>query len=135
MSETRTKGEIGRIGERLAARYLRRHGYRILARNLHFGRNELDLIARNRRYLAFVEVKTRSFASPEEALDRRPGAAVDPEKRRRTIQAARAYLRSHNGKQCPRFDVIEVYLSRDKRPKAFRIHHIEGAFDAKGNVR
>ena len=134
MSEMRTKGEIGRIGERLAARYLRRHGYRILARNLHCGRNELDLVARNRSFLLFVEVKTRSFETAQAAEEHRPSLAVDPAKRQRTLQAARAYLHEHPDKRCPRMDVIEVYLDRSRRPRLLRLHHIEGAFDAHGKT-
>ena len=80
-----SKKEIGMIGERLAARYLRRNGYRILSRNLHIGRNELDLVAKNKHHLAFVEVKTRSFASLSEAEQHRPALAVDREKRHPSI--------------------------------------------------
>jgi putative endonuclease len=135
MNLPHTAQEIGRLGERIAARYLKRHGYRIVKRNLHYGKNELDLIAKNKQFLLFVEVKARSYASTEEAALDRPSAAVDADKRRRTLQAAREHLRARPTKLCPRFDVIEVYLSREKRPKAFKINHIEAAFDAKGRVR
>jgi putative endonuclease len=128
------KGEVGRLGEKYAARYLRRHGFRILARNVHCGKYELDLIAQNRKTLLFVEVKTRSFSSPNEALLHRPSEAVDAAKRERTLLAARAYLREHHSKRCPRIDVIEVYLDREKRLKPFRIHHIEDAISSKGDA-
>lgn len=128
------KKDIGNIGERAAARYLRREGYRILARNCHCGKNELDIVARNRTYIAFVEVKTLTFDSPE-TVDRRPSLAVDMAKRRRTVEAARAYLHAHPTKLCPRLDVIEVYLNRAKRMKPFKIHHIQDAFSANGSVR
>ena len=127
--------DVGRLGERLAAKYLKKQGYRIVARNLHLGRNELDLIVKNKEYIAFVEVKTRSFYSMQQALEHRPSAAVNAGKRARTVQAAREYLKKHKTGLCPRLDVVEVYLSRADRMKPFKIHHIEGAFDAAGRVR
>ncbi len=126
---------VGEIGERLAARYLRRHGYRILSRNVRCGHLELDIIAKNKKNIVFAEVKARSFSSPEEAMQMRPSEAVDGGKRRRTLQAAYAYLGEHPSPLCPRIDVIEVYLSRDPRPRVYKINHIEGAVDAKGNAR
>ncbi len=126
--------EVGALGEKLAARYLRRHKCRILGRNLHFGRNELDLVIRDGDHIAFVEVKTLCFDSPAEA-DRRPADAVSLAKRKRTVAAAYDYLKAHPTKLCPRMDVVEVYLDRSaKRPKAFKILHIPAAFDARGAV-
>ena len=126
--------KIGKKGERAAVRYLRRHGYRILSRNCHQGRNELDVVARNGSYIAFVEVKTRAFDSPEEA-NVRPSQAVNYTKRLRTRDAAYAYLREHPTALCPRLDVIEVYLDRSRRLKPFKILHIPAAFDPHGGVR
>lgn len=126
--------DIGNIGERAAARYLRKNGYRILARNHYCGKNELDIVARNGTYIAFIEVKTLTFDSPEDA-HRRPSVAVDMAKRRRTAEAAKAYLHEHPTKLCPRLDVIEVYLDRSKRMKPFKINHIPDAFSANGSVR
>ena len=134
MSTPITVTEIGKRGEAIAARYLRRHGYRILGRNLYFGKNELDLGAQNKEYIIFVEVKTRSFLTREEAADNPPALAVNAGKRRRTIDAAKQYLHEHPTKRIPRLDVIEVYLDRTKRQKPFDIHHIEGAFDAHGRI-
>lgn len=135
MRTENSKAEVGRIGEKLAARYLRRHRYRILARNVHCGKNELDLIVQNRKYIVFVEVKARSFLSMEDAEAYRPGDAVDAAKRERTLAAVRAYLREHPSKRCPRIDVIEVYLDRTRRLRPFKIHHIEAAVTALGGVR
>lgn len=133
MTKNHTTKQIGTRGERLAARYLRRHGFRIVARNLHCGHNELDLIAKNKEFILFVEVKARSFDSESDALSHPPFLAVDAEKRRRTLEAARTYLREHPDRRCPRMDVIEVCLDRVTL-KPFRIHHIEGAFDARGRT-
>ena len=135
MSLLHSTRDIGRIGERAAARYLRRKGFRILFKNLHCGKNELDIIAANKELILFVEVKARSFSSVEEAELHRPAQAVDAAKRERTLQATREYLRAHPDKRCPRLDVIEVYLNREKRPKPFKINHIEAAFSANGRVR
>ena len=129
-----SKQDIGKYGEKLAARYLKKKGYRVVGKNLHFGKNELDLIVKNKQFLAFVEVKTRSYENVEEAEQSRPALAVDQEKRLRTVQAAKAYLRAHPTRLCPRLDVVEVYLDRQKRLKPFKIHHIEAAFAANGKI-
>lgn len=126
--------KVGKKGERIAARYLRRHGCRILARNRHEGRNELDLVVRDGRFIAFVEVKTRAFDSPKEA-DVRPSQAVDLQKRLRTRDAALSYLRKHPTSLCPRLDVVEVYLDRSHRYKPFKILHIPAAFSPDGKTR
>ena len=126
--------KVGKKGERAAARYLRRHGCRILSRNSHQGKNELDLVVKDGNYIAFVEVKTRAFDSPD-AETVRPSQAVDLAKRRRTRDAALAYLRQHPTSLCPRLDVIEVYLDRSRRLKPFKILHIPAAFDPHGGVR
>ena len=126
--------KIGKKGERAAARYLRRHGCRILARNCHQGKNELDLVVKDGAYIAFVEVKTRTFDSPED-ITVRPSQAVNYAKRRRTRDAAYAYLREHPTTLCPRLDVVEVYLDRSRRLKPFKILHIPAAFDSRGGIR
>lgn len=126
------KKDIGNLGEKLAAKYLRKNGYKIVAKNVQCGKNELDLVVKNKECIAFVEVKTLTFEHPDEA-DRRPARAVDMGKRRRTVEAARFYLREHPTSLCPRLDVVEVYLDRAKHPKPFKIQHIPAAFDAKGH--
>ena len=131
---TKTTKEIGKKGERIAARFLRRAGYRIIAKNRHFGKNELDLIAKNKQYIVFVEVKTRTANSLEEFFSR-PSDAVDREKRQRTVRASIAYLKENYTKLCPRFDVVEVYLDRSRRNRTLKINHIIDAFSATGAIR
>ena len=126
------KKDVGDRGERIAARYLKRNGYRILARNCFLGKNELDIVAKNKECIAFVEVKTLTFESVLEA-DRRPARAVDVAKRRRTAAAAVDYLKANPTRLCPRLDVIEVYLDR-KTMKPFKINHIPAAFSANGSI-
>ena len=128
-----SKKDIGAHGEALAAKFLRRNGYRIIGRNVRCGHKELDLIAQDRTYILFVEVKTLTFDDPAE-IERRPSGAVDREKRKNTAEAARSYLRAHPNKRCPRLDVIEVYLDRAKPKKPLKLHHIPAAFDARGNI-
>ena len=129
-----SRQNIGKYGEKLAARYLKKNGYRIVGKNLHFGKNELDLIAKNKDFLAFVEVKTRSYDGTQDVEANRPALAVDMDKRLRTVQAAKAYLRAHPTHLCPRLVVVEVYLDRQNRLKPFKIHHIEAAFAANGKI-
>ncbi len=127
--------QIGYYGEKQALRYLKRQGYRRVARNVHCGRKEIDLIVKNKQYIAFVEIKTRSFDTQSEAMTQRPSLAVDAAKRERTVLAAKEYLHTHPTRLCPRLDVVEVYLDRTQGHKVFKIHHIEGAFDKAGHIR
>ena len=129
-----SKKDIGAYGEKLAARYLKKKGYRLVGKNLHFGKNELDLVVKNKEFIAFVEVKTRSYERVEDAEQYRPALAVDQKKRLRTAEAAKAYLRAHRVPLCPRLDVVEVCLDRNHRNKPFKIHHIEAAFTASGKI-
>ena len=129
-----SESQVGGRGEAHAARYLKKQHYRILERNYRAGRNELDLIASDGSFIAFVEVKTRAYDSIEQAELHRPSLAVNTHKRLRTVEAARAYLREHPTHLCPRLDVIEVWVDRTHRLKPFRLHHIKGAFSPNGKA-
>ncbi len=120
------KRRIGNVGEAAAAKYLRRHGYRILRRNYEALDGEIDIIARNREYYVFVEVKTRTVGhmSPKES---RPAAAVTPEKQRKIISVAKWFLGSVPKNRRLRFDIIEVYLNEEK--EVLNIKHLENAFN------
>lgn len=111
---------LGRLGEDLAARYLERRGYTILARNVRTPVGELDIVARDRGHLLFIEVKTRrshAYGVPAEAVGAR--------KQRQIVRAAQWYLVSarHPGLQ-PRFDVIAVTAG----PGEPVLSHIPNAF-------
>lgn len=127
-----TTTEIGRRGEQIAEKYLKQCGYKILERNKHESHNEIDLIAINKEYILFVEVKTRSASLANDLYlpYGTPAAAVDRKKQLRTVRAAQAYLLSNGskGKQ-PRMDVIEVYLDK-YTGKTLKINHIPDAFGA-----
>jgi len=123
-----TTRQIGDLGEQMAADYLTRQGYTIIARNYYAAHNEIDIIARYEAYICFVEVKTRRTS--EAAKYGRPAAAVSYTKQKRLIAAAEKYLRQNPGCGQPRLDVIEVYLP-DGIPepeRAERIVHMPGAF-------
>ncbi len=66
--------ETGKEGEEIAARFLKSKGYRILERNYRTRFGEIDIIARKKKNIVFVEVKTRTsdeFGSPSEAVNRK----------------------------------------------------------------
>lgn len=120
----------GDYGESAAARFLRKNGYRIVERNFSALGCEIDLIVKNREYLAFVEVKTRRLDPDAETTLTKPASAVDREKQRHIVRAAKCYLAQSapSGKKC-RFDIVEVYLDpKLEQDKVTRIHHIRGAF-------
>ncbi len=113
---------IGRWGEEQAALYLRKQGYRILAQGYHCRWGEIDLIAADKHFLAFVEVKTRKSAAFAAAME-----AVDRHKRQRIIATASFWLSQNKTELQPRFDVIEVYYG-DGMEKEPKIRHIPNAF-------
>ena len=117
--------DIGRIGEKASAKFLRKSRYRILNKNLHISHNEIDIIAENKEYIVFVEVKTRSINN--DFTNFVPSQAVTKEKQRRIISAARAFLSGYKKSRQPRFDVIEVYLSKENQ-KVIKINYIINAF-------
>jgi putative endonuclease len=115
---------IGAQGEEIAARYLLGKKYEILQRNFRSRHGEIDIIARRKNVLIFVEVKTRrssAFGSPLEA--------VSLKKQRSIGSVAQAYLQHNrlNG-SAARFDVIAVLLGSG----APEIEHIENAFELPG---
>ncbi|MBR7116242.1 MAG: YraN family protein [Clostridia bacterium] len=123
------KRRLGNFGEREAEKHLKKKGYRILGRNFDDGEHEIDIIAKNRDTLAFVEVKTRSEAA-KDPREPRPASAVTPEKQRGLISAARAYLSLHPSDLRLRFDIIEVTVSGEAdKWKLDKLCHIEGAFN------
>lgn len=115
----------GAAGELFAARYLRGHGYQIVAANFRCRLGEVDMIAQDGAYIAFVEVKTRR----EDALYA-PRAAVTAAKRRRLVATSALYLSQHPSPLQPRFDVIEVVTDPSDPLRVVRIEHIPGAYEA-----
>ena len=117
------RGTRGAWGEDYAAAYLRRHGYRILARNYSCRFGEIDLIAWDKSVLCFVEVKTRT--NTQMGL---PREYVTAGKQARIRKTALFYL-CDNGLDCPaRFDVAEVYAAAPGDEKSVRIVYLKDAF-------
>ena len=107
-----TAREIGAYGERIAAAFLRRNGYKILARNYRTTRGEIDLICRCREVLVFVEVRTR--ASEDFG---RPAETIDAAKQEALRHAARRYLELLDRDDLYyRFDAVEVILKTGANP-------------------
>ncbi len=120
---------FGTRSERAAARFLRRLGFRILARNYVCPHGELDLIALDGRCIVFVEV--RSTGSDD--LNR-PAASVDDAKQRRLTRLAVCYLQEHHLLECAaRFDVLALSWPEDRSEP--RIVHFRHAFDAVGRFQ
>lgn len=119
---------LGDFGETAAYRYLRKQHYRILARNFVCGRQEVDIIAENREFLVFVEVKTRTYDERSIARFGGASAAVDHRKQANLVLAARNYLSNYKKQRRVRFDVIEVYVAKDDPASVLEIHHMPDAF-------
>ncbi len=118
---TQDRLSLGKMGEELAVTQLRTMKYQILERNYRCPLGEMDIIAREKGSLVFVEVKTRAtkdFGGP--------AAAVHERKQRQLSRIALLYLNQKKIRDVPaRFDVVAVDLSG---PKA-RIEVIQNAFD------
>lgn len=109
------KRKLGASGERKACRYLKRKGYKIIARNFRNPFGEIDIIASKDDITAFIEVKTRltdSYGTPSQA--------VDEARKRRYISGAKYFFAGKQIDRTVRFDIIEVYQGE--------INHIENAF-------
>ena len=114
----------GAWGETVAAEYLRKKRYKLLAAGYRCRFGEIDLIACDRKYLIFVEVKTRKdgdFALAREFVDAR--------KQARLRSTAEMYLSQNPTVLQPRFDVIEIYAPQGIQTKDPQINHLEGAFE------
>ena len=125
-----TTKEIGDVGENAAVRFLKKEKYKISARNKHLSHNEIDIVAENKEYIVFVEVKTRTINADGELPYGVPSSSVTYKKKTHLLDAARVYLRESPTNKQPRMDVIEVWLDDSK--KVVKINHIRNAYGAKG---
>jgi len=114
---------LGEWGEKIAGEYLLGHGYHIVETNYRCREGEIDIVALDKDYLVFVEVRTRSgcgFGSPEES--------VTVVKQKKLISVAFAYLQNH--KNLPslwRFDVVAI--ESDGKGKVIRLELIQNAIN------
>ena len=115
--------QVGKWGERVAASYLEKRGYQVLAHNVRTAYGEIDLIARPETGgLVFVEVKTRTsgrFGYPEEAVDAR--------KLGHLVSSAQAYMdeRPQEADQGWRIDVIAIQGRHGENIEEVSIVHFE----------
>ena len=111
--------DFGKLGEELAVNYLIGKGYEILERNWHSIHKEVDIIAKEGKFLVVVEVKTRQtdeYGNPDIAVNRN--------KQRHLISAANAYIFQNKLDIETRFDIISI-IFKDGEPVS---EHIEDAF-------
>lgn len=114
---------VGTWGETLAADFLQKKHYKLVAMNYRCRFGEIDLIVSNRKYLVFVEVKLRKsdkFAAAREFVDFR--------KQERLRSTAELYLSQNPTRLQPRFDVIEIYAPDGIDTNRPVINHLEDAF-------
>ncbi|MBQ6569874.1 MAG: YraN family protein [Clostridia bacterium] len=114
---------LGAWGEVNAAKFLRDKGYDIVLSNYHSRFGEIDIVAADKRYIVFVEVKTRAEGSMVTGRE-----AVNAEKQKKIVSTALLYLQNTKDKRQPRFDVIEVVVKKSTRFEVVKINHIENAF-------
>jgi putative endonuclease len=113
---------IGNFGEEIAEKYLIEVGYIILEKNFRYKTGEIDLIGRDGDYITFIEVKTRTSSNFGE-----PCEAVTPLKQLKIYRTAEVYIMKKKLYNFSfRFDVLEVFLSNDK--KNYSIKLIKDAF-------
>ena len=113
--------EVGKLGENLARKFLKKRGYQIQETNFRCRAGEIDIIAQQKDYLAFVEVRTKSnldFGTPEES--------ITSAKKEKLIASALTYISTHqNLPSLWRIDVVAIELNQ--KGKAKRIELIENA--------
>jgi len=119
-SNSRTKGAWG---EKVAADYLTKKGYVVLATGFRSRFGEIDIVANSKEYLTITEVKTRKSSRFAEAKE-----FVGKEKQKKIIKTTEYYLLKHPTKLQPRFDVIEIYAKDGVLTATPEIVHIENAF-------
>jgi len=111
--------EIGIKGEKLAAVYLQKKGFQIIATNWRHRHKEVDIIARDEKELVIVEVKLRStdyFGDPSEA--------VTLKKQKFLIEAADAYVEKIDDEPEVRFDIVSIVAGKN----GYEFEHITDAF-------
>lgn len=108
---------LGKIGEKIAVKYLQKQNYKIITTNFYTRKGEIDIIAKQNKEIIFIEVKTRTseeFGKPAEA--------VTYYKEKHMYQAAKYYIyKTNQESEYIRFDVIEIYIKNGK----IKLNHIK----------
>jgi putative endonuclease len=114
--------DLGALGERVAARWLARAGWEVVARRFRSGHRDIDLVARRGGTVAFVEVKARRGVGLGDPVE-----AVGWRKQRQLVRSAWVWIDRHGrAGEAYRFDVIGVLFG----PRGVRVRHVENAFAA-----
>lgn len=111
---------LGAFGEQEAARYLRKNGYDIVTANFWTDVGEIDIVAKTKENICFVEVKTRTKGAMLP-----PSSAVGVNKEKNILKSALIYMNRYQTKLTPRYDIIEIIVENNKVDS---INHIKGAF-------
>ena len=111
---------FGELGERVAARWLERHGWRVVQRRFRNGRRDIDLVMEREGTVAFVEVKARKgsrFGTPVEAVNWR--------KQKELARSAHVWIDRHGRpEESYRFDVVGILVEGSR----VRVRHVSDAF-------
>ena len=119
--------EIGDFGEACVEEYIKKAGYKVIEKNYHTRFGEIDIIAKDKECMVFIEVKTRKSNLYGNASE-----FVDIRKQKRIIKSAVCYLEDIENTEI-RFDVAEVYyMEKDNKFILKEINYIENAFFAEG---
>lgn len=121
------KSVKGKLGEEYTCRWLESAGYTIIQRNYRRPCGEIDIIAKNSRYLIFVEVKTRKYNSLVSGAE-----AVNYKKKGRIIATAEYYLAENGVELQPRYDIAEVTVSCGTAVRVIDFTYYDDAFDTTG---
>lgn len=114
---------VGAWGEELAADFLKKKRYKVIGTNFRCRYGEIDIIAQNRKFLVFAEVKVRKSSKFAQACE-----FVDIHKQNRLRTTAEFYLSANPTTLQPRFDVIEIYAADGIETVNPSIQHMEDAF-------
>jgi putative endonuclease len=113
--------ELGRIGENIIADYITKLGYKVVERNFECNQGEIDIVAKDKEELVFIEVKTRTDISYGEASE-----AVTDTKKRHLINSIKYYIYKQKLENQPiRIDVAEVYINKGK----VKVNYIKQAIE------
>lgn len=113
--------ELGRIGENIIADYITKLGYKVVERNFACNQGEIDIVAKDKEELVFIEVKTRTDISYGEASE-----AVTDTKKRHLINTIKYYIYKQKMENQPiRIDVAEVYINKGK----VKVNYIKQAIE------
>ena len=111
--------QTGRWGEQAATDFLVAKGYDIIERNWRLEHLELDIVARNKQRVVFVEVKTRTNADNADPL-----TLITKRKLSNMVKSANAFMKLFNQNFTAQFDIIIITGTKDN----YKIEHLEDAY-------